>query len=161
MPILKSPPRPPKNETLQIRIEEDIRSKLAKYAEFIDTSEAYVVSEALVFCKPDGSQLMQRDILKYSLHPILKKLELEQGGLNIFRRFRITKLETAEVPAALQHTWSGHARTHVSEVYKKLLKQREWRLGWAERAGMGFSLPERKNPRNAQLAQLIEFRKVG
>ena len=30
---------------------------------------------------------MQRDILKYSLHPILKKLELEQGGLNIFRRF--------------------------------------------------------------------------
>jgi len=26
---------------------------------------------------------------------------------------------------------------------------------------MGFSLPERKNPRNAQLAQLIEFRKVG
>jgi len=39
--------------------------------------------------------------------------------------------------------------------------QREWRLGWAERAGMGFSLPERKNPRNAQLAQLIEFRRVG
>ena len=115
----------------------------------------------LVFCKDDGSQLMQRDILKYSLHPTLKKLALEQGGLNIFRRFRITAMETAEVPQALQHTWSGHARTHVSEVYKKLLKQREWRLGWAERAGMGFSLPERKNPRNAQLAQLIEFRRVG
>jgi len=115
----------------------------------------------LVFCKDDGSQLMQRDILKYSLHPILKKLGLEQGGLNIFRRFRITAMETAEVPQALQHTWSGHARTHVAEVYKKLLKQREWRLGWAERAGMGFSLRERKNPRNAQLAQPIEFRKVG
>ena len=41
------------------------------------------------------------------------------------RRFRITELETAEVPAALQHTWSGHAKSHVSEVYKKLLKQRE------------------------------------
>src|SRR6266480_4355494 len=26
---------------------------------------------------------------------------------------------------------------------------------------MGFSLPEGKNPRNAQLAQLIEFRRVG
>ena len=70
------------------------------------------------FCKPDGSQLMQRDILKYSLHPILKKLGLEQGGFNIFRRFRITELETAEVPAALQHTWSGRAKSHVSEVYK-------------------------------------------
>jgi len=78
-----------------------------------------------VVCKPDGSQLMQRDILKCSLHAILKKLGLEQGGLNIFRRFRITKLETAEVPAALQHTWSGHAKSHVSEVYKKLQKQRE------------------------------------
>src|SRR5215469_11045587 len=56
-------------------------------------------TSGLVFCIPGGSQLMQRDILKYSLHPILKKLELEKGGLNIFRRFRITKLETAEVPA--------------------------------------------------------------
>ena len=142
----------------------------SRHGRVVDLSEALAAmvrefvggrTSGLVFCKPDGSQLMQRDILKYSLHPILKKLELEQGGLNIFRRFRITKLETAEVPAAWQHTWSGHARTHVSEVYKKLLKQREWRLGWAERAGMGFSLPERKNPRNAQLAQLIEFRKVG
>jgi hypothetical protein len=110
----------------------------------------------LVFCKHDGSQLMQRDILKYSLHPILKKHALEQGGLNIFRRFRITAMETAEVLQALQHTWCGRARTHVSEVYKEPLKQREWRLGWAERAGMGFSLPERKKPRNAQL---IEFRR--
>jgi len=47
MAILKSPPKPPKNETLQIRVEEQIRSKLAKYAEFIDSSESYVVSEAL------------------------------------------------------------------------------------------------------------------
>jgi len=101
----------------------------------------FLRSTRLVFCKPDGSQLMQRDILKHSLHPILKKSGLEQGGLNIFRRFRITKLETAEVPAALQHTWSGHAKSHVSEVYKKLLKQREWRLRWAEKTGTGFTLP--------------------
>jgi predicted transcriptional regulator len=47
MAILKSPPKPPKTETLQIRIEENIRSKLVKYAEFIDSSESYVVSEAL------------------------------------------------------------------------------------------------------------------
>jgi len=47
MAILKAPPKPPKNETLQIRIEEQIRSKLVRYAEFIDSSESYVVSEAL------------------------------------------------------------------------------------------------------------------
>ena len=55
MPILKSPPNPPKNVTLQIRVEETIRSKLAKYAEFIDSSESYVVSEALkLLFKKDG-----------------------------------------------------------------------------------------------------------
>ena len=55
MAILKSPPKLPKNETLQIRIEEQIRSKLVRYAEFIDSSESYVVSEALklVFRKDD------------------------------------------------------------------------------------------------------------
>ena len=62
----------------------------------------------------------------------------------IFRRFRITELETAAVPAALQHTWSGHAKSDVSEVYKKLPKQRDWRLRWAEKAGTGFAPPSRQ-----------------
>lgn len=47
MAILKAPPKPPKNETLQLRVEEGIRTKLHKYAEFLDSSESYVVSEAL------------------------------------------------------------------------------------------------------------------
>jgi predicted transcriptional regulator len=45
--ILKPPPRPPKNETLQIRVDEEIKAKLHRYAEFIISSESYVVSEAL------------------------------------------------------------------------------------------------------------------
>lgn len=55
MAILKAAPKPLKNETLQLRVEEEIKSKLAKYAEFIDSSESYVVSEALklVFRKDD------------------------------------------------------------------------------------------------------------
>jgi len=115
-------------------------------------------TSGLVFCKPDGRQLMQRDILKHSLHPVLKKLGLEQGGFNIFRRFRITAMETAEVPQALQHTWSGHARTHVSERYKKLLRQLEWRLEWAEKVGMGFELPAQ--PVGLR-GLLIQFPKAG
>lgn len=47
MSILKSPPIPPKNETLQIRVEEEIKRKLHKYADFINSSDSYVVSEAL------------------------------------------------------------------------------------------------------------------
>lgn len=55
MAILKSPPKPPKNETLQIRVEEQIKAKLHKYAEFIASSDSYVVSEALklLFRKDD------------------------------------------------------------------------------------------------------------
>jgi hypothetical protein len=97
----------------------------------------------LVFCDSDGDQLSQRDILKYSLHPILKKLGHVRGGLNIFRRFRITELEKADCPPALEHFWSGHAQTHVSERYKKLLQERDYRLEWAEKIGMRFELPKR------------------
>jgi len=94
----------------------------------------------LLFSTATGRQLLQANTLQDSLHPILKKIEHEKGGFNIFRRFRITELETAECPKALQHFWSGHAPTHVSERYKKLLKQRDWRLEWAEKIGMGFSV---------------------
>ena len=47
MAVLKSSPRPPKNETLQLRVDEEVKVKLQNYAEFIDSSESYVVSEAL------------------------------------------------------------------------------------------------------------------
>jgi hypothetical protein len=68
----------------------DLPAKLAAVLrDFVGTRRS-----GLVFCEEDGSQISQRDILKYSLHPILKNLELEQGGLNIFRRFRITAMET-------------------------------------------------------------------
>lgn len=47
MPVLKAPPKQPKNATLQVRIDEDLKYKLDKYAEFLETTGAYVVSEAL------------------------------------------------------------------------------------------------------------------
>ena len=46
----------------------------------------------------DGSQISQRDILKYSLHPILKNLELEQGGLNIFRASALPQWRQPKFP---------------------------------------------------------------
>lgn len=65
MAILKSPPRTPKNETLQIRIEEQVKAKLHKYAEFLDSSESYVVSEALkmLFRKDNEFKSWLRDPL--------------------------------------------------------------------------------------------------
>jgi len=47
MSILKAPPKQPKNATLQVRLDEELKTRLDKYAEFLDSTESYVVSEAL------------------------------------------------------------------------------------------------------------------
>jgi predicted transcriptional regulator len=47
MSVLKAPPKQSRKATLQIRIGEDLKHKLEKYAEFLDATESYVVTEAL------------------------------------------------------------------------------------------------------------------
>jgi predicted transcriptional regulator len=47
LPLLKAPFKQPKTTTLQLRLEEEVRHKLDKYAEFIGANASYVVSEAL------------------------------------------------------------------------------------------------------------------
>jgi hypothetical protein len=98
-------------------------------------------TSGLLFHTVTDSQLLQRNILRDSLHPALKKLKHVKGGFNIFRRFRITWVGKSDCPDALKHFWSGHAQTHVSERYTKLLEEREYRLQWAERIGLGFKIP--------------------
>jgi len=53
--ILKSPPKQPKSVTIQARVEESVKTQLELYAEFIDASPSYVISEALklLFRKDD------------------------------------------------------------------------------------------------------------
>src|SRR5437879_4887391 len=45
--LLKAPSKQPKTTTLQVRLEEEVRYNLDRYAEFIDANASYVVSEAL------------------------------------------------------------------------------------------------------------------
>ena len=47
MPILKAPPVQPKNETLQLRVSQDLKFRLIRYAEFIHANASYVVTAAL------------------------------------------------------------------------------------------------------------------
>jgi predicted transcriptional regulator len=47
--LLKAPSKQPKTTTLQVRLEEEVRHKLDRYAEFIGANASYVVSEALKF----------------------------------------------------------------------------------------------------------------
>ena len=112
----------------------------------------------LLFRTCTGAQLLQANTLQESLHPILKKLGHVKGGFNIFRRFRITELKKSDCPDALQHFWSGHAPTHISERYTKVLQDRDYRLEWAEKIGMAFTLPAVSV---GKLGKLLAFRKAG
>jgi predicted transcriptional regulator len=47
MAIIKAPPRQPKAVTIQARVEESVKSQLDSYAEFIESSTSYVITEAL------------------------------------------------------------------------------------------------------------------
>ena len=43
MAVLKAPPKQPKTTVVQLRLDDEARTKLAKYAEFLDCSPSYVV----------------------------------------------------------------------------------------------------------------------
>jgi predicted transcriptional regulator len=54
MPVLKAPPKQPKTTVVQLRLDDEARMKLTKYAEFLDSSPSYVVTEALkLVCNKD------------------------------------------------------------------------------------------------------------
>jgi hypothetical protein len=47
MAVLKAPPKQPKTTVVQLRLDDEAKTKLSKYAEFLDCSPSYVVTEAL------------------------------------------------------------------------------------------------------------------
>src|SRR5258708_30235587 len=53
--LLKAPPKQPKTVAVQARVEESVKTQLELYAEFIDASPSYVITEALklLFRKDD------------------------------------------------------------------------------------------------------------
>jgi predicted transcriptional regulator len=53
--LLRAPSKQPRTTTLQVRLAEEVRHNLDRYAEFIDANPSYVVSEALklLFKKDD------------------------------------------------------------------------------------------------------------
>jgi hypothetical protein len=100
----------------------------------------------LLFRSSTGAQLLQSNTLSDSLHPTLKAIEHVKGGFNIFRRFRITRLQKTECPEVLRHFWSGHAPRHVSERYTKLREDSD--LSYRPQLGnLGNCTSFRKSPK--------------
>ena len=112
----------------------------------------------LLFQTSTGAQVLQSNALSDSLHPILDYMGHQRGGFNIFRRFRLTHLETNDCPEVLKHFWAGHAPKHVSERYIKLTRDRDYRLKWAEKIGLGFEILGTANL--GRLGRLLQFRKA-
>jgi len=47
MAIIKAPPKQPKSVMIQARVEESVKAQLDRYAQFIDSTPSYVITEAL------------------------------------------------------------------------------------------------------------------
>lgn len=61
-------------------------------------------------------------------------------GFHSLRRFRITHLQSQNVPVTLTKFWAGHAAGDVTERYTKIGSQIQERKDWSEKAGLGFQL---------------------
>lgn len=115
-----------------------------------------------LFQSDSGKPLLQRNILRDSLHRIeegyevynskgklVKKVPGVTGkkiGFHALRRFRETHLELQGLPQNLIDQQTGHKPKHISGTYFKpgeMDKRREL----IEDAGLGFNLPEKKLPK--------------
>jgi integrase len=97
----------------------------------------------LLFQSRNGKPLHQSSVLRRKLHPVLAALGQPKCGVHAFRRFRNTYLRnfTATPPGLLQF-WMGHAGEGMSDLYDKIKADVKFRKEVAEKAGLGFELPE-------------------
>ncbi|HJZ62951.1 MAG TPA: tyrosine-type recombinase/integrase [Candidatus Acidoferrum sp.] len=101
-------------------------------------------TSGFLFQTESGRPLTHRNVLRDGLDKIRRDLGMEHGkALHSFRRFRTSHLRKNRVPWDLQKLWLGHANKDVTDRYAEQLKEDlEWRKEEAEKAGLGFKLPE-------------------
>jgi len=95
----------------------------------------------LLFSTASGKRISQTNVLKRSLRPILKELQLDKAGFHSFRRYRVTHLRKNRVPEDVLRFWIGHADKTVTDVYSKVKDDVAFRLLCATNVGLGFVLP--------------------
>jgi integrase len=142
----------------------DVCSELASFIEaYIDKRK-----DGYLFCSDSGKPLLQRNILRDSLHGIQKgRAELQSyrtvngtevkhilfpaipgvrkdtEGFHAFRRYRSTHLDLSEVPRGMAQFWLGHADKNITDRYVKMQGRIKERQTWAEKVGLGFKLPKK------------------
>jgi len=117
--------------------EVDLHPSLAAMLKaFIGEREA-----GLLFQTKNGRPLLQSNIIRRSLHPILKKMGRAKAGFHSFRRYRVTHLRKNRVPEDLLRFWIGHAGKSVTDGYSMVKSDVAFRQLCAANVGLGFELP--------------------
>jgi len=107
-------------------------------------------SEGFLFINQRNRPLLQTNILKRGLHPLLTRLCIPRMGFHAFRRFRATFLTKSRVPDSLVRFWLGHSNKSITDEYVKLFEEMDYRKGVADSIGLGFELPAEPIVRNVR-----------
>lgn len=74
----------------------------------------------------NGKPFRNNNVLADVLHPILRELKLELGGLHAFRHHRVSELVMAGVSMPMIRSWIGHGSdkmvaryTHLNSSYNE------------------------------------------
>jgi integrase len=118
--------------------EVDIHSSLANLLEQHINGR----TRGFLFPAKNGKPLRKSNLLRRSLHPILRKIGIPKRGFHAFRRFRAEHLENA-LPGSdvLRKIWMGWSLSDVPEKYVAGLKRNTMlRTMMAQKAALGFAL---------------------
>jgi integrase len=77
-------------------------------------------TEGLVFRSKRNTPLVNCTILNKHLHPLLRKLGLERGGMHGFRHHRVSTLVMAGTPMVVIKKWIGHGNEEMVNRYTHL-----------------------------------------
>jgi len=97
--------------------------------------------DGYLFRSRSGGPLADRNVLRRSLHPILKAMGWKDGtlaGFHAFRRFRVSYLRKQRTLEDLLQYWTGHGDKTVTDRYSKLSQDDEFRRSVAEQMGTGL-----------------------
>ena len=105
-------------------------------------------TSGFLFKSRNGKPIASSNIVRRHLHPALKALNYvnpftgdHKAGNHAFRRFRNTFLRNyTSCPDGLRKFWLGHAGETMTDLYDKVKEDKQFRLEWAEKCGIGFEL---------------------
>ena len=101
-------------------------------------------TSGLLLSSKNALPLLQSNVLRLSLHPLLRRLGLSTSGAHAFRRYRTTWLRKQHAPEDLTRFWLGHSNKSVTDGYSKLKDDLAFRRKVTEQVGFGFELPSSK-----------------